>query len=194
MTTTMIQLTDVVADIPPLRGLFITAMPDCLLFDTWMRPDETWSAEAAASYFGDLVRANREALKALAAWSAELSITVESADLLLLMYETSTDFVVTMAFDRKAPLGMVRLHARRILDRLQHVLPKLDAVDRPRAFRIAEFLDKYAPDPHAARHRIALRTGMTLDELHDPAGLNAAQTELLEVAVKDLLGLDNLAI
>jgi hypothetical protein len=189
-----ILLSDVVAGIAPLRGLFITAMPDCLLFDTWTRPGETWSSEEAASYFGDLVRANREALKALSAWSAELTITVESADLLLMMYETSADFVVTMAFERKAPLGMVRLHARRILDRLQQVLPKLDAVERPRAIRLAEFLDKYAPDPHAARHRIALRTGMALDALFDPARLNDIETDVFEGALKDLLGLENLSL
>ncbi len=189
-----IHLSDVVADVPPLRGLFITAMPDCLLFDTWTRPGETWSSEAAASYFGDLVRANREALKALSAWSAELSITVESADLLLTMYETSVDFVVTMAFDRKAPLGMVRLHARRILDRLQQVLPKLEAVERPRAIRVAEFLDKYAPDPHAALHRLALRTGLGLELLRNPGELTEAQTERFEAAVKDLLGLDTLSL
>lgn len=189
-----IQLSDVVADVPPLRGLFITAMPDCLLFDTWTRPDESWSPETAASYFGDLVRANREALKALAAWSAEMSVTVESADLLLMMYETSADFVVTMAFDRKAPLGMVRLHARRILDRLQQVLPKLDAIERPRPVRLAEFLDKYAPDPHAALHRVALRTGLGLDVLRNPSQLSEAQTERFESAVKDLLGLDHLPL
>ena len=189
-----IQLSDVVADVPPLRGLFITAMPDCLLFDTWTRPGETWSADAAASYFGDLVRANREALKALSAWSAEMSVTVESADLLLMMYETSADFVVTMAFDRRAPLGMVRLHARRILDRLQQVLPKLEVMERPRAVRLVEFLDKYAPDPHAALHRIALRTGLSLELLREPSGMSDAHTERLERAVKELLGLDILPL
>jgi len=89
---------------------------------------------------------------------------------------------------------MVRLHARRILDRLQQVLPRLDAIERPRAIRLAEFLDKYAPDPHAARHRIALRTGMALDSLFDPARLNELETDMFEGAVKDLLGLESLSL
>jgi predicted regulator of Ras-like GTPase activity (Roadblock/LC7/MglB family) len=189
-----INLSDIVSDVPPLRGLFVTAMPDCLLYDTWTRPGETWAAEQAASYFGDLVRANREALKALSAWSAEMSVTIESADVLLVIHESSDDFVVTMAFDRKAPLGMVRLHVRRMLDRIQHVLPKLELVERPHAVRVAEFLTKYAPDPHAALHRVALRTRIGLDRLKRPETLDVAEVETFESAVRELLGLETLSL
>lgn len=189
-----IPLPELVSDVPPLRGIFITAMPDCLLYDTWTRAGETWSAEQAASYFGDLVRANREALKALASWSSEMSITVESSDLLLVMHEISADFVVTMAFERTAPLGMVRLHVKRLLTRLQQSLPKLEVEERPRAIRIAEFLDKYAPDPHTALHRIALRSGLALDLLRRPADMSEPQTASFETAVKDLLGLAHLTL
>lgn len=52
-----------VGDIPALRGAFVTAMPDCLLFDSWSREQEDWTVEDVASYFGDLVRANREGLR-----------------------------------------------------------------------------------------------------------------------------------
>ena len=52
------SLTDMekaVEGIAGLRGVFITLMPDCLLFDSWTREDR-WHAEDVASYFGDLVR------------------------------------------------------------------------------------------------------------------------------------------
>jgi hypothetical protein len=177
-----------------MRGLFITAMPDCLLFDSWMRPNETWIADEAASYFGDLIRANREGLKALQAWSTEMQVTIESANLLLIVRELRADFLVTLAFDRNVPLGMVRLHTRRILDRLETVLPKLDMQERPRGVRIVEFLQKYAPDPHAALRRVSLRTGLELDALRRAEELDADAVALLESAVKDILGLDTLSL
>jgi hypothetical protein len=150
--------------------------------------------EEAASYFGDLIRANREGLKALKAWTAEMQVTIESANLLLIIRELRADFLVTLAFDRTAPLGMVRLHTKRILERLDAVLPKLDVKERPRAVRIVEFLEKYAPDPHAALQRVALRTGIELEALRRPEGLAAADVEQLEETVKDILGLDKLSI
>ena len=191
---TQLSLHDTVADVPSMRGVFITAMPDCLLYDAWTRPSETWVPEEAASYFGDLIRANREGLKALQAWSAEMQVTIESANLLLVIRELRADFVVTLAFDRAAPLGMVRLHTKRILDRLDTMLPKLDVKERPRGVRIVEFLHKYAPDAHAALQRVALRTGLELEALRRPEELDAASVELLEDAVKDILGLDKLSL
>jgi hypothetical protein len=191
---TQLSLHDVVADVPSMRGIFITAMPDCLLYDVWTRPDEPWVPEEAASYFGDLIRANREGLKALKAWTAEMQVTIESANLLLIIRELRADFLVTLAFDRSAPLGMVRLHTKRVLERLDTMLPKLDVKERPRAVRIVEFLEKYAPDPHAALQRVALRTGLELDALRRPEGLDAEAVEQLEDTVKDILGLDKLSL
>lgn len=191
---TQISLHDIVADVPSMRGIFITAMPDCLLYDVWTRPDEPWVPEEAASYFGDLIRANREGLKALKAWTAEMQVTIESANLLLIIRELRADFLVTLAFDRSAPLGMVRLHTKRVLERLDAMLPKLDVKERPRAVRIVEFLEKYAPDPHAALQRVALRTGLELEALRRPEGLDAESVEQLEETVKDILGLDKLSL
>ncbi len=96
--TTRTPIREVVADVPSLRGIFVTAMPDCLLFESWTRPEESWVPEDAASYFGDLVRANREGLRALQSWSAEMQVTIESADLLLVLRELRGDFVVTLDY------------------------------------------------------------------------------------------------
>ncbi len=188
------QLKDVVADVPSLRGVFVTAMPDCLLFDAWILPNETWIPEDTASFFGDLVRANREGLKALKSWSSEMQVTIESADLLLVLKELRSDFVVTLAFQREAPLGMVRMYTKRLLDRLDGVLPRLEAKERPRSIRVREFLEKYAPDPHAALARVSLRTGISLDALRKPEALSAPQLDAFEESVKDILGLETLSI
>lgn len=66
-----------------LHGVFVTMMPDCLLYDSWMKSDFDWVAEDIASYFGDLLRANREALKALQSWSSQMQVTIECGDRLL---------------------------------------------------------------------------------------------------------------
>lgn len=184
----------VAADVPSLRAVFVTAMPDCLLFDSWIKADEAWVAEDAASYFGDLVRANREGLKALKSWSSEMQVTIESADVLLVLRELRSDFVVTLAFQREAPLGMVRMYTKRVLERLDALLPRLEAKERPRGVRVREFLEKYAPDPHAALARIALRTGISLEVLRKPDALSPAQVDVFETSVKDLLGLETLPV
>lgn len=189
-----LSLGDQVTDVPSLRALFVTAMPDCLLFDSWIRPNESWSAEDTASYFGDLVRANREGLKALGSWSSEMQVTIESADLLLVLREVRGDFVVTLAYERNVPLGMVRLHTKRVVDRLAATLPTHEAEQRPRGVRVMEFVNKYAPDPHAVIQRLALRTGIQFEQLKHPEQLDAAQLERLESSVKSLLGLESLSV
>jgi predicted regulator of Ras-like GTPase activity (Roadblock/LC7/MglB family) len=189
------KLRSLISETPSLRGVFVTAMPDCLLFTHWQRENDRWVAEEVAAYIGDLVRANREALKALSSWSSDMQVTIESTDLLLVIREVNADFVVACAFERSAPLGMVRMYVRRVLSGLEEILPKVEHKQLPRAVRILEFLDRYAPDPHAVRHRVALRTGIPYDTLQNSAAqLSTSQVEALERAVCDILGLDRIEV
>ena len=188
------ELSSVIAGVPSLNAMFITVMPDCLLYDSWVRSGLDWDPEQVASFFGDLIRANREGLKALRSWSREMQVTIESADLLLVLAEIREDFVVAFAFERSAPLGMVRLHVRRVMQQLQELLPKIEIKERPRAVRIIEFLQRYAPDPHAVLFRVSLRMGLDVDELKDPTALTPDEVELLETSVKELLNLERLAV
>ncbi len=177
-----------VAEIPQLIGIFVTAMPDSLLFSSWVRDGTSWSAEDVAAYFGDLVRANREGLKALGSWSSEMQVTIESAESLVVLRELSSDFVAGCVFERTAPLGMVRLHLKRLLERITHVLPKVQPEDRPRGLRIMEFLDRYAPDPHAVALRVSLRAGISLDDLKMAGSLTPDQVQRLEETACKILG------
>lgn len=188
------SLAQAVEGVPSLRGVFVTAMPDCLLYDSWTRPEESWSGEDVASYFGDLIRANREGLKALQAWSAEMQVTIESTDLLVVLRELASDLVVGFAFERSAPLGMVRLSVKRVLAVLEDTLPKVRPEQRPRAVRVAEFLARYAPDAHTALQRASLRSGVAFDALRQPETLSAAQADRFERAVTEILGLDALSL
>lgn len=175
-----------------LQGVFITMMPDCLLYDSWVRQEQAWTPEDIASYFGDLIRANREALKSLRAWSSEMQITVESADLLLVLTELKEDFVVGFVFDRKAPLGMVRLYTKRMLSSIEALLPQFQVEERERSVRIVEFVQRYAPEPHTVLLRVSLQTRIPLEDLQQPQGLSAEEVENLELAVCDILGLEQL--
>jgi predicted regulator of Ras-like GTPase activity (Roadblock/LC7/MglB family) len=183
-----------VDEIPQLIGIFVTAMPDSLLFSSWVRPGTEWSAEDVAAYFGDLIRSNRQGLKALGSWSSEMQVTIESAESLVVLRELSADFVCGCVFERTAPLGMVRLHLKRLLERITHALPKVEAEERPRGTRIMEFLDRYAPDPHAVMLRVSLRAGISLDELRTPAVLNADQIRRLEETACKILGVNQLSL
>jgi predicted regulator of Ras-like GTPase activity (Roadblock/LC7/MglB family) len=187
-------LEETVAEIPQLIGIFVTAMPDSLLFSSWVRDGTAWSAEDVAAYFGDLVRANREGLKALGAWSSEMQVTIESAESLVILRELTSDFVAGCVFERSAPLGMVRLHLRRLLERIRHVLPTVQAEDRPRGLRIMEFLDRYAPDPHAVALRVSLRAGISLDDLKLPGALTPDQVQRLEDTACKILGVKQLSL
>ncbi len=182
------------AEVPQLIGVFITAMPDSLLFSSWVRSGTEWSAEDVASYFGDLVRANREGLKALGSWSSEMQVTIESAESLVVLREISADFVCGCVFERNAALGMVRLHLKRLLERISAALPKVQPEDRPRGLRIMEFLDRYAPDPHAVTLRVSLRSGISIEELQSPGSLNADQIRRLEETACKILGVNQLSL
>ena len=183
-----------VEDIPSLRAVFVTAMPDCLLFDSWVRPDSNWTAEEVAAYFGDLFRANREGLKALGSWSSDMQVTLESPDHLIVLRELTQDFVCACVFERDAALGMVRLHLQRLIERVRATLPRFEVEERPRGVRIVEFLNRYAPDPHAVLLRVSLRARLPMERLERPETLDEGEIAALEGTACELLGLEALAL
>jgi predicted regulator of Ras-like GTPase activity (Roadblock/LC7/MglB family) len=183
-----------VEDVPSLRAAFVTAMPDCLLYASWQAKEVEMAVEDVAAYFGDLLRSNRAGLKALGAWSADMQITIESADSLVILRELNADFVVGCIFERGAALGMVRLHVRRLIERITEHLPVTHAIERPRGVRIVEFLDRYAPDPHAVLLRVSLRTGIAVEALQAAERLSDEQVARLEEAACRILGLKQLSL
>jgi hypothetical protein len=188
-------LAHAVEDVPRLRAIFITAMPDALLYDYWIsEKHQKWAAEEVASYFGDLIRANREGLKALGSWSSEMQVTIESADALVVLRELTPDFVCGGIFDREAPLGMVRLHLKRVTERLLAHLPKFEVEERPRGVRVVEFLQRYAPDPHMVLLRVAMQTGLEMDQLQAPEKLSQDEVAKIEEASRRILGLESLNV
>jgi hypothetical protein len=66
--------------------------------------------------------------------------------------------------------------------------PPVSEGDRVR--RLLAYLDGNAPEPHIARHRLALRAGLTLAALGRPEGLAPEAVVLIETAMQDILGMD----
>ena len=188
------NLAEMVKDVPSLRGLFISIMPDALLYDSWARENEPWEAEMVAAFFGDLVRANRQGLKALSSWSADMQVTIESSDALLILKELKEEFVVAAVFDRDTPLGMVRLYVKKLIERLLVVLPVSEIAERPKAIRIIEFLQRYAPDPHAVLMRVALILGISIEQLEQPETFESSRIDELEQTAKEIMGLEKLSV
>ncbi len=187
-------LAKAVEDIPSLRAVFVTAMPDCLLFGSWLRADSQWSEDQVATYFGDLFRANREGLKALGSWSSDMQVTIEAPDHLIILHELTSDFVCALVFERSAALGMVRLYTRRLLERITESLPTFEVEQRPRGVRVMEFLNRYAPDPHAVLLRVSLRTKLSMEELESVQNLTDEQVAQVEQTACGILGLQALNI
>lgn len=179
---------------PALRGMMIVTMPDCLLYSSWRRRDVAFSAEDASSYFGDLVRANRRGLQSVGAWSTDMQVTIEGADVLVILREIDEHFVCCALFDREAPLGMIRLHLKMVLDEIRAALPKVELSQLSRGARIVQFVERYAPDPHAALLRIATRTRIPVERLRSAAQLDASEVLAVEEAAKRILGLENIEL
>ncbi len=187
-------VSDAARDVPSLRGVLVTAMPDCLLYDSWLSANADWSADELAAYLGDLFRANREGLKALESWSSDMQVTIEAPEHLVLLKEMTADFVCACIFEKGIALGMARLHTQRLLERISSSLPSFRVEERPRGVRIVEFLNRYAPDPHAVLLRASLRTGLTIEALDQPELMDAEQVAQLEQTACDILGLESLNI
>lgn len=185
---------EAVRDAVQLQGLFVVTMPDCLLYHAWSRSSSDWAPDEVAGYFGDLVRANREGLRALSAWSSDMQVTIESADALVILRELSPSFAMGCIFDRAAPLGLVRLHMKRLVDRVTASLPEMLPTARTKGEKIVEFLARYAPDPHAVMLRVALRTHLPVERLENAASLDADEVELLERTACQILGVPKLGI
>lgn len=194
MNNNRLALASIVQDVSGIRALIITVMPDCLMFDAWTHDEESFGAEEVASYFGDLIRANREGLRALSSLTSEMQVTIEAGDRLVILRELPGEFVVGFVMKSDTPLGMVRLHVKRMLERLTEVLPSFKPEERPKGVRVLDYLKRYAPDPHAALLRVSLRTGLPMDLLDHPETLSDPQTDAVAASVRDLLGLEELHV
>ena len=189
-----LQLPEITRGVERLRNVIITVMPDCLLYESWSRDGDQTANEEAASYLGDLVRANREALRVMRALSDEMQVTIESGGLLIILREIESSYVVGFVFESDVPLGMVRVQVRTMLARITEALPRFAVSESSRGERVLEFVERYAPDPHTVLLRVAVQARVPLDELRNPANLDGERMQRVERAVCTILGIDSLTL
>ncbi|MCB9641341.1 MAG: hypothetical protein H6728_04870 [Myxococcales bacterium] len=186
------SLQELIEPSPSLNAVFVTAMPDCLLFDSYEAQPNKRDLNHVASYVGDLVRANREVLRSLEEYEEDAQITVETKEYQIILKELDERFVAGFLFNRKAPIGMVRLQVDKMLKVLRKHLESYKPEEIPRVVQVLDYLQRYAPDPHASMMRVALKTGLPLQTLQNPQGLNEQQLANIEESVRQILGLKTL--
>lgn len=187
-----LNLEEIAAGVDRLQSIVLTVMPDCLLYEGWTKNQSDTSTEEVATYFGDLVRANREALLVMKAWSDDMQVTIESGGLLIILRRLNDNYVVGFVFDSDAPLGMVRLHVRKMIDVLLERIPRFEVKEKSRGQKVIDFVERYAPDAHTVLLRVAVQARVPLDELRAPDTLDAEKLERVESAVASILGLESL--
>jgi hypothetical protein len=119
---------------------------------------------------------------------------MEADDRVILTHDIRHDMVAVYIFDKNAPLGMIRLQAKKLSKAIVANLPSEQVAERTRAERIMEFLLRYAPDAHAIPIRVSLQTGIPIDKIKSPSELDESQTTKLEAAAKVILGVTSLRI
>lgn len=157
-----------------LRDVWVVSVPDCLLVASWSRTGAERLDEAAVE-LGSLYQSCQAALH----WSRSLGhtrwVTIESDDVVLVLARSSPELVTVMSFDRRAPLGIIRMQARQVLE---HVAADTDSRPDPLKSRVMTLLDEIqsrSPEPRAAVAHLARRAGLSVDQLIHPEGLGPDQ-------------------
>jgi hypothetical protein len=173
---------------PLLAGAFLITLPDCLLLDGWQRDERRWEANAVAGHFGHLIRANREGLRAMSAWSQDMQVSIESDEATVVLRELTGSFALGCVFEG-APIGVARMQTRQIALRLLGTLPEVAPAPRTRAETILEHLAR-----RGLLARVVQRSGLAPGRMGDPASLSFEEVAQLERAACQILGLATLGV
>lgn len=173
-----------------LNGLVITQLPNCFTWDSWQKIE--FDCEDIAAYFGDMIKAQRNACQTISPVIEDIRLTIETEQFTILAIEISNHFAAIFIFDANIPLGMARLLLKRFRPIILEKLPTENVVERSQGERIMEFVKRYSPDAHTVVMRVSLQTRIPLDILENPATLSDEQIKKLERSVKAILGINNI--
>ena len=180
------------ARIQYLEGVVVTTLPDCLAWEVSQKIE--FDSEEIAAYFGDMVRAQRNACQTLSKDVTDIKLSIESEQFTVLATELNENFMAVFIFQSQTPLGMARLSMKRLASVIIENLPTEEVAVRSHGERILEFVKRYAPDSHSVMMRISLQTKIPLQSLSAPEHLTEAEIEKLETAVKSVLGVTEIRI
>ncbi len=174
-----------------LKGVVIVQLPDCVVWKSWqsMAFDDT----EIAAYFGDMVKAQRQACQSLNKGLQDLRFSIESDQLTLLVSELAKkNYVAVFVFSGQVALGLARYTVKRLSSIIAEHLPDEELVTLSPGRRVIAFIERYAPDPHAVMMRIALQTKIPFDRFNDPDNLTAEELMQIELAAQMILGVSNI--
>jgi len=179
-------------EIQYLQGVVIAQIPDCIAWETWENAE--FDAKEIAAYFGDMVKAQRNACQSLTKNMDDIQLSIESDKLTILVSELNENFVAVFIFTKDIPLGLARFEVKHLSARIIENLPTESIVVRSHAERLIDFIQRYAPDSHSVLMRIALQTKISYDKLSEPNSLSDEEIEKLETSAKSVLGVTELNI
>jgi hypothetical protein len=112
----MNEIESLVSGIKQLNALLVVTIPDCLLFSSWRREGQSWDAEAAGAFLGQLVYSAEQGGQATDGWTTGLAaITLESANALIILRQVKEPFAVAYVFDHDTAIGWARMQVQRTL-------------------------------------------------------------------------------
>jgi len=165
-----------------LRSLWVITVPDCLVVGSWSRANADRADEAAVE-LGSLYQSCQSALQ----WSQSLGharwVTIESDDVILILVRSSTEVVVVMSFDRRAPLGLIRMQARQVIENVALGSEPKDPLRSRVSALLAEIRNR-APEPRAAVAHLAREAGLTPERIDDLDHLEEAQLRSLLATIE----------
>jgi predicted regulator of Ras-like GTPase activity (Roadblock/LC7/MglB family) len=112
-----------VSGIKQLNALLVVMVPDCLLFSAWQRAGQTWDAETAGAFLGELMHSTEQGTHAISGWSGgPACITLESEAGLIIVRQVGEPFIVAYVFDKGTAIGWARLQIQRTLDDVERAI------------------------------------------------------------------------
>lgn len=109
-----------VSSIKQLNALLVVTVPDCLLYSSWQRHGQTWDAETAGAFLGQLMHSTQQGSQATDGWVTGLAaITLESDRGLIILRQVKEPFMVAYVFEQGTAIGWARLQVQRTLNAVE---------------------------------------------------------------------------
>ncbi len=169
-----------------LKDVWVISVPDCLPVASWSRRNEAPTEEAAVR-LGSLYRRCQEALKWSDSMEAPRWVTIEAEDTVMMLARSAPDLVTVMAFERRVPLGLMRMQARQVLERVASETGIEPDPLRRDVEALLERIRARSPEPRAALAHLARTAGVDAERLARPDTLARDQLRaILEASPRDL--------
>ena len=187
------KLRATVSTIPRLRACAVLSASNGALRASYQRSTEIWDAGRLAEHIADVVQATARTLGQIDAGGEAEVLTIEARKRRISLVALDDEHVAAFVFDRDARLGMVRHRVLEAKPELNALLKEQEPAPAKGAM-VLQFLERNAPDTHAALLRVSLQTGLPMALLRAPESLSEAELESVSTSVRQILGVQSLGV